>query len=115
MLLEIIFASLQSSELVLIFSARLHGPLIKDEAFHYVARDQRAPFLVSNERGDQVLALWQEAVNARQSNVFGRILKATTHHCSGCNPPNVCMKQNTCLLPFKSKEYFILYFLCCVL
>jgi len=83
---------------------RIHGSLIKDEAFQYVARNQRSPFLVSNERGDQVLALWQEMINERQSNVFGRILKATTHDCSGCSPPNVCKKQNTCSLPFRNQK-----------
>ena len=103
-----IFGSPQASYLGIIFSVRLHGPLIKDEAFQYVARNQRVPFLVSNERGDQVLALWQEVINGRQSNIFGRILKATTHECSGCNPPNVCKKQNTCVLPFRSRNIFIL-------
>ena len=100
------FISLEALYLGIIFSFRIHGSLIKDEAFQYAARNQRSPFLVSNERGDQVLALWQEMINERQSNVFGRILKATTHDCSGCSPPNVCKKQNTCALPFRSRNFY---------
>ena len=86
----------------------MHGPLIKEEAFQHSGRIQRAPFLVSNENGDHILAIWQEVINGKQSNVFARILKATAHDCARCNAPNVCKKQNTCVLPFKGREFIFI-------
>ena len=87
----------------------MHGPLIKEETFQHSSRIQRAPLLVSNEKGDHILALWQEVINGRQSNVFARILKATAHDCTSCNAPKVCKKQNMCVLPFKGKEFVFIY------
>ena len=84
-------------------SVKLYGPLIKDDVFQYAGRDQKLPFLVANENGDQILAVWQEVISGKQSNLFARVLKAARPTCASCSAPRVCKKENTCVSIFKGK------------
>ncbi len=80
------------------------GSLIRGESFGFIGREQKKPFLVTNAKRKEVLVLWQEVVNGRQTNLFARSIKAVSHKCSSCSLPRRCVRDGRCVLPFKGNQ-----------
>ncbi len=81
--------------------SNIGGSLVRGDTFSFVGRDQRRPFLVTNEKKKEVLVLWQEVIDGQQTNLFGIRVKAVTHRCVSCSKPRTCIRDYRCVLPFK--------------
>ena len=82
---------------------KIGGSLMRGDSFSFVGQAQRRPIIVANEKADELMVIWQEVINAKQTNLFAQKMKVVTHKCTSCSAPRVCIRDERCVLPFKGR------------